>query len=49
MIPFLFLTITVLKLDILWIMFAYIAADISEAAVLWFYFAKGTWKLRRVG
>ncbi|HPX97737.1 MAG TPA: MATE family efflux transporter, partial [Thermotogota bacterium] len=48
MIPFLFLTVSVLKLGFIWVTLAYVAADVAEAAILWRYYARGIWKTKRV-
>lgn len=48
MIPFLFVTVSVLKLGFVWVTLAYVASDVSEALILWRYYTRGIWKTKRV-
>lgn len=48
-IPVLVITITWLKMDIVWVWWSYFLSDFSEFVVMLFYYKKGTWRFKRVG
>lgn len=47
-IPFAFITIFILKLDIMWLWMSYVVGDLIEFIVIMYYYKKGDWQKKKV-